>query len=274
MTPTDHGWMMILTGVLTFFAVVACVFVGMSDLKTKWKVSIGVLCFLVVMALALVAAPGCASIPSGSGKAAGQSASTVSEIGKGVVDSAKNIDAHAKALPDESPERAGITTETGALRIYGQRLLSVGSDITADAKRCAAVEREFEAYKTSDARRILQITMALCVIGCIVAFGLLKNLQLGAVCAVGVALCIGGFWLLAYAKWIALAVVVGMTGLAVYLVWRLIRSSKEISETAKAWKDIAPDAPWEQFAAAAKQSKFTKKIIDVVQPKPKKPKGA
>lgn len=227
---------------------------------------------IIVLFLAFI--PGCAKRIIG--QDGPDPAANISAASAGIEDSAAKIDvarheATAKA-PEVQPESDRIGVETDRLRQYRADLAIAVKDANALRKENAELDRKLaeavrkaEAERTSLMRWIFGGMAGLALVGCVVAVLWLKNMPLAITCGGVVAACIGATYLLEWAKWLAIGLLVLLAAATVYAMWRQWRTGKELVLTAEAFKKADPnDKAALERAAEQIQTEATKAFVRLV----------
>ncbi|MCC6230295.1 MAG: hypothetical protein IT432_13860 [Phycisphaerales bacterium] len=227
---------------------------------------------IIVLFVAFI--PGCAK--GIVGKDGPDPAATISAASSGIEDSASKIDvarheATAKA-PEVQPESDRIGVETDRLRQYRADLDIAVRNTTALRKANAELDRKLkeavenaERERTGLMRWIFGIMAALALVGAVAAVLWLKNMPLAITCGGVVAACIGATYLLEWAKWLALGLLVVMAAVTVYALWRQWKTGKELVLTAEAFKKVDPaDKAAIERAAEQIQTEATKAFVRIV----------
>jgi len=83
--------------------------------------------------------------------------------------------------------------------------------------------------------------------------------------------CIGGMWLIAWAKWIAIAILVVVTCSVLFVLWKMRKSVDETAITAEQFKLMPPEKR-EEMSEWAKQfqNPFTQAVVKDVRERAKK----
>ena len=224
---------------------------------------------------------------------------TVGEVSADIGSSAARIDeARLKAetrAPEVAPESAAIGEQTALLRVMQTRLDGAGADLKAQqtaidalGKKVTGLEStiadrdkqigewkvKVEAERTNGLRRVLVALGSLAAVGIALSIWLVPmvwKVRAVLVCLTVLGVSIGGMWLIAWAKWIALGILVLIVGSVAYLVWRLVRTTTEAVVSAERAKTTPPDRLAE-FAAWADQfqSGFTKRVVGEIRAKAKR----
>ena len=229
---------------------------------------------LSIIVLFVAFLPGCAKRIIGADGP--DPAANISAASAGIEDSAEKIDvarheATAKA-PEVQPESDRIGVETDRLRQYRADLDIAVKDATALRKENAELGRKLaEAIKKAEAERtglmrwIFGVMAGLALVGAVAAVLWLKNMPLAITCGGVVAACIGATYLLAWAKWLALGLLVVLALVTVYALWRQWRTGKELVLTAEAFKKVDPtDKAALERAAEQIQTEATKAFVRLV----------
>lgn len=225
----------------------------------------------------------------------------VATVAGGVGESAGKIDeARADAVakaPEVQPESERIGEQTSRLRQYQVDLELIAGDLKATkahvdslTKSLAGAEKaladsraetervrseakaeldkvkaEAERERTGLLRWIFGVMAGLSLVGAVAAVLWLKNIPLALTCGGILAACIGATYLLAWAKWLALGVLLLLAITATFAIWRLVRSNRELVLTAEHFKINDPKDKEAMVAAAeAIQSKATKAFVRAV----------
>lgn len=187
-----------------------------------------------------------------------------------VIDEART-DAVAKA-PEVQPESDRIGAETARLRQYQADLAIAVRNANELRKANAELDRKLkeaiekaEKERTSLMRWIFGGMAGLALVGCVVALLWLKNMPLALTCGAVVAACIGATYLLAWAKWLAIGLLVLLAAATVYALWRQWKTGKELVLTAEAFKKADPnDKAALERAAEQIQTEATKAFVRLV----------
>ena len=249
---------------------------------------------------------GCASEraarPRGSAPTTVAATATVGEVAAGIGSSAARIDEErAKAevkAPEVAPESAAIGAQTALLRVMQTRLDGAGADLRAQqtaidalgkkvtglestiADRDRAIEEwkaKVEEERTNGLRRVLVALGAIAAIGIALSIWLVPmvwKVRAVLVCLTVLGVSIGGLWLIAWAKWIALGLLVLIVGAVAFFVRRLVGSMNEAVVSGEKAKTTPPDR-LDEFRAWADQfqSTFTRKVVKEIRDKAKKAAG-
>jgi len=230
--------------------------------------------WMVLAVVVFGTAFGCAKrVLSGGGP---DTAAAVETVSAGIEESAAKIDvarheATAKA-PEVQPESDRIGIETDRLRQYRADLDIAVRNIAELRKANAELDRKLkeavekaERERTSLLRWIFGGMAGLALVGCVVALLWLKNMPLALTCGAVVAACIGATYLLAWAKALAIGLLVILAAATAYAVWRQWRTSKELVLTAEAFKKTDPnDKAALERAAEQIQTEATKAFVRLV----------
>lgn len=200
----------------------------------------------------------------------------VDSVASGIGESAAAIDvartdAVAKA-PEVQPESDRIGAETARLRQYQADLAIAVRNVNELRKANAELDRKLaeavrkaEAERTGLMRWIFGVMAALALVGAVAAVLWLKNMPLAITCGGVVAACIGATYLLAWAKWLALGLLLVMAAVTVYALWRQWKTGKELVLTAEAFKKADPnDKTAIERAAEQIQTEATKAFVRMV----------
>lgn len=200
----------------------------------------------------------------------------VTTVADGIGDSAAKIDvaredAVAKA-PQVQPESDRIGTETARLRQYQADLALAVKDVNQLRKENASLaeslrkaKEQAERERTGIFRWVFGVMAGLALLGAVAAVLWLRNMPLAITCGAVVAACIGATYLLAWAKWLAVGMLVLLAMATAYAVWRQWRTGKELVLTAEAFKKSDPnDNAAIERAAEQIQTEATKAFVRLV----------
>lgn len=182
----------------------------------------------------------------------------VSDVAAGVGESAAKIDAAradavAKA-PQVESESNRIGAETARLRQYQadlniavkelaesrKHLDTLTERVSALTRELAEVKAQAEKERTGLLRWIFGGMAGISLVGAVAAVLWLRNMPLAITCIGVVAACIGATYLLAWAKWLAIGLLVLMALATIYVLWRQRQTAKELVLTAESFKRADP----------------------------------
>lgn len=249
--------------------------------RSRWSIGGGLIALVAGLILVMVATPGCGSSgPKPVGAKPPDRAGAVETTAAGIGESAANIDlARADAVekaPEVQPESDRIGFETERLRQYQADLAIAVKDLRATQKHVeeltkavadrdaeiVKVKAEAERERTGLLRWIFGGMAGLALVGAVVAVLWLRNMPLAITCGGVVAACIGATYLIAWAKWLAIGLLVLMALATAYALWQQRKVAREVVLTAEKFKTTDPnDKSAMEAAAATIQSAVTREFV-------------